>query len=131
VIVRSPKNEAIQIERETDLVARKQIILRLLNDGAHKVQSLSHTPSLSDLLGRPFAGAPIESPTLVNHVIHGPHGLFNGRLNIRALTVDEINIFHIEMLEVLDHTLGLPDYSADVRRVAEQTMERRVKATVK
>ena len=112
-------------------MARKQIILRLLNDWAHKVQSLSHTPSLSDLLGRPFAGAPIESPTLVNHIIHGPHGLFNGRLNIRALTVDEINIFHIEMLEVLDHTLGLPDYSADVRRVAEQTIERRVKATVK
>ena len=110
---------------------RKQIILRLLNDGAHKVQSLSHTPSLSDLLGRPFAGAPIESPTFVNHVIHGPHGLFNGRLNIPAVTVDEINVFHIETLEVLDHTLGLPNYSTNVRRVAEQTVERRVKAIVR
>lgn len=81
------------------LVPGQQIVLRLFDDWPDQIQPLSYSPSLCDLLSRPFAGAPIESPPLVDHIVHRSDGFFNGGRRVWTVTVNNVDILHIHSLQ--------------------------------
>jgi len=93
-----------------NLVPGQEIILRLFNNGPDEVESLGHRPGLGDLLGRPLTGAPVESPAVVDDVVHGPHGFLDGRGGVGAVAVDNVDVVHVEALErglgALDNVLA-------------------------
>jgi len=80
-------------------VPGQEVILRLFNNRPDEVESLGHSPGLSDLLGRPLTGAPVESPAVVNNVVHGPHGFLDGRGDVGAVAVENVDVVHVEALE--------------------------------
>lgn len=80
-------------------MSREEVVLRLFGDGSDEVKTLGGGPRLGDLLRRPLAGTPIEGPTLIDHKVHRPHRLLDGRGRVRAMAIQDIDIIHIQALE--------------------------------
>lgn len=51
----------------------------------------------------PLARAPVESPAVLDDIVHGVHGLFNGCARVRTVTEDHV---HVVQLHALDRGLG-------------------------
>ncbi len=53
----------------------------------------------ANLVGGPLGRSPVEGLALTDHVAHGPHGLFDRRRGIPAVTEDEVHEVEPEALE--------------------------------
>ena len=49
-----------------------------------------------DLLGTPFAGAPVHHFALLNQVMHRTYGFFNRRIDVRTVTKKQVKIIHFQ-----------------------------------
>jgi hypothetical protein len=48
-----------------------------------------------NLVSIPFTGSPIEGFAMIDQIIHGSHGFFDGSLVIRSMTEDEVDIVQL------------------------------------
>ena len=54
------------------------------------------SPCSGDLVGVPFRSAPVEGFASVDEVVHGAYGFFDGRVSIRAVAVEKIDVVELE-----------------------------------
>ncbi|CAH1440847.1 unnamed protein product [Lactuca virosa] len=60
---------------------------------------IRNSPSLCNLLRRPLTSSPIKRPTFIDHMIHSPNCFLNRRLQIRSMTINHIDILHIQSFQ--------------------------------
>lgn len=93
-----------------DLFAGQHVVGGLLHDGADEAELIGVAPGGGDLVGVPFGGAPVEGLALVDDVVEGADGLFDGGLTVRSVGVDEVYVVELKTLEsgvdTLDNVLS-------------------------
>lgn len=82
-----------------DTLARQQVVLRLLDDRADKTQLIGDAPGRCDLAGGPFGGTPVERLALVDNVVEGADDLFNRCVSVRAVCVDDVDVWQVQALQ--------------------------------
>lgn len=73
-------------------------------------------PRLRDLVCVPLRRSPVQGLACVNQVVEGAHRLLHGRVPIRAMGVNQVDVLQLESLEGLVHALNdvLPRQAAAV-----------------
>ena len=74
-----------------DALARQHVVLRLLHGRADQVESLGVAPGRGDFVGVPFRCAPVEDFARVDEVVDGADGLFEGRVAVGSVAVEQID----------------------------------------
>ncbi len=77
----------------------KQVILRLLHHWLVPTPSVAEFPGRTDIGCTPLAGTPVQRLALHDHVVHGARGLFDGRVRIGSVAIDQIDVVQAEALE--------------------------------
>jgi hypothetical protein len=73
--------------------------LWLFHQRTNHAQTVGVAPRFGDLVGVPFGGAPVEGFSGIDDVVEGADGLFNGRVPVRAVRKDEVDVVKAEALE--------------------------------
>ena len=84
----------ILIERDVVLLnstPEEHVVLWLLHDRTDHVQLVGETPGCGDLVGVPFGGAPVEGFALVNEIVEGADGFFDGGVAVGTVGIDKVD----------------------------------------
>ncbi len=54
---------------------------------------------MPNLLTAPLAGAPVKGHALVNQKAHRPHRLLNGRVHVRPVAEDEVDVVRLQAIQ--------------------------------
>jgi hypothetical protein len=70
-----------------------------------QTQLVSVPPRLRDLIGVPFGSAPVQRLARVDQVVEGTHCLLHGRVPVRAVGIDQVDMAELQSLEAHLHAL--------------------------
>ena len=70
----------------------EDVVLRLLDDWLDEGVFFADIMCLSDFLGVPLAGAPVESESFPNDPVESPAGLLHGSFGVRSVAKQDIDI---------------------------------------
>jgi hypothetical protein len=82
-----------------ELVSLYHTVLRLLYNRLVPAILFTDTDSCSDARTCPLGCTPVESKALLDYVMHGSTGFFEGCLIVRSMTEDDINIVKLQALK--------------------------------
>jgi len=77
----------------------QHVVLGLLHGGWDKMFATGKIVGPTNLSSTPFTGSPVKGLALVEHVVHRPHGFFNGCIKVRPVTVNKIHVVHAQSLQ--------------------------------
>ena len=80
-------------------LAVEQVVLRLLHHRLVQVVTLGDLPGGTDVARAPLARPPVQRLALPDHVAHGPHRLFDGRVRVRTVAVDQVHMLQAQAPE--------------------------------
>src|SRR5690625_4915630 len=93
-----------------DAFAFEHVVLRLLHRRADEVLAARHLVRFADLLGGPFARAPVERLALVDQEVHGADRLLDRGVQVGAVAEQQVDVVKLHPLQrgirSLDHVLA-------------------------
>ena len=74
-----------------DSASEEHVVLWLLHDRTDHVQLVGVPPGCGDLVGVPLRGAPVEGFALVDEIVEGADGFFDGGVAVGTVGVDQVD----------------------------------------
>lgn len=82
-----------------NLLALQHVVGWLLHERTNEVQLVCVSPGLGNFIGVPFGGTPVQSLALIDDVVKGTDGLFNGSTAVGPVRVNKVDILEPKTLQ--------------------------------